>query len=61
MLANSASIKRLLAPAPSSVGSFNWILMRLEMEEMETVVYSRRVNNNIVQRDELTIRPDNMR
>lgn len=33
--ANSASIKSLLAPAPSGVGCFNWILMRLEMEEKE--------------------------
>lgn len=35
MLANSVSIKRLLAPATSSVGCFNWILMRLEMGEMK--------------------------
>lgn len=33
-LANSTSIKRLLASASSSIGSFSLILMRLEMEEM---------------------------
>lgn len=35
MLANTASVKRLLALAPTTVGSFNWILMSLEMEGME--------------------------
>jgi len=31
-----------------------------EDEEDRDVVYSRRVNNNIVQKDELTIRPDHV-